>query len=200
MKLKVGLDIDGVVSDSFPVFLKELNRYYGKDVKEITNYDMSGAFGVDWDDMSRFFCDHMEFLFSAPKPMKGAVEGINCLLEAGHEIIYVTARSCGAEEKVTYRWFKNNNIYMKKAYFTGGATKKEVVRENAIDVFVDDVLTNAEEIASLGVPVLLMDSPYNQGELPQGVIRCYSWDDILWNIDEMLRSRSVKSISRSSCQ
>lgn len=200
MNLKIGLDIDGVVSDSFPVFIKELNRYYGKDVKEINNYDMSETFGVDWNEMSRFFCDHMEYLFSAPEPMKGAVEGINFLLEAGHEIIYITARSCGGEEKVTYKWFKDKNIYMQKAYFTGGKTKKDIVRENAIDVFVDDVMNNALEIVSLGVPVLLMDSSYNRGELPQGVIRCYSWDDILLNIDEISRKKSVNKLPRSSCQ
>ena len=196
MKLKIGLDIDGVVADSFPVFIRELNRHYGKDIKELNNYDMTEIYGVAWDEMSQFFHDNMDYLFSAPKPMPGAVDSINYLLEAGHEIIYVTARASGAEEKITCKWFEDNKIYRKKAYFTGGMSKTFAVKENAVDIFVDDFLTNALEIASLGVPVLLMDSPYNQGKLPQGVIRCYCWEDILCHIDEHcgMKSNRVESL------
>lgn len=185
MKLKIGLDIDGVVADSFPVFLRELNSHYGKDVKELKNYDMTEIYGVAWEEMSQFFHDNMDYLFSAPKPIEGAVESINYLLEAGHEVIYVTARAPGAEEKITCKWFDDNNIYRNKAYFTGGLSKTFAVKENKIDIFVDDFMTNALEIVALGVPVLLMDSPYNQGKLPQGVIRCYCWDDVLSHINRL---------------
>lgn len=200
MKLRIGLDIDGVVADSFPVFIRELNRHYGKDIKELNNYDMTEIYGVAWDEMSQFFHDNMDYLFSAPKPMTGAVESINCLLEAGHEIIYVTARACGAEEEITGKWFEDNNIYRNKACFTGGMSKTFAVKENAVDIFVDDFMTNALEIASLGVPVLLMDSPYNQGKLPRGVTRCYCWDDILFHIEELSRSKSSNKYLRSSCR
>ena len=191
LKLRIGLDIDGVVADSFPVFLRELNKHYGKDVKELDNYDMTEIYGVEWDEMSQFFHDNMEYLFTTPKPMTGAVEGIKHILESGHEIIYVTARAPGSEEIMTCKWFDDNNIYRDKTCFTGGLSKTFAVKENEIDIFVDDFMTNALEIASLGIPVLLMDSPYNQGKLPQGVTRCYCWDEILCQIDEFSRSKDI---------
>lgn len=189
MKLKIGLDIDGVVADSFPVFVEELNKHYGKTVTKLDNYDMTKVYNVPWDDISKFFDDNMEYLFNAPKPMKGAVEGIKSLLAQGHEIIYVTARNCGAEERVTLKWMKKNKIPYNKILFVGAASKTFAVREQRIDVFVEDFMGNALEIAAIGVPVLLLDAPYNQGKLPNGVIRCKDWSDILDNI----RSLNVKT-------
>lgn len=199
LRLRIGLDIDGVVADSFPVFIRELNKHYGKDITELKTYNMTDIYGVEWDEMSQFFHDNMEYLFSAPKPMPGAVEGINDLVESGHEIVYVTARAPGAEEILTCKWFDDNKIYRNETFFTGGLSKKFAVKENEIDIFVDDFMTNALEVASLGVPVLLMDSPYNQGKLPQGVSRCYCWDDILCQINQFIRSKSHSGLPRSSC-
>ncbi len=183
MTLRIGLDIDGVVADSFPVFRRELNKHYNKEIAEFRDYDMSKVYNVAWDDMSRFFDDHMEYLFSTPKPMEGAVETIHTWLKKGYEIIFVTARKCGAEEAVTIKWFDDNGIPRDKAIFVGGASKTFAIREFNIDVFVEDFMANALEIAAAGIPVLLLDAPYNQGIIPKGVQRCYNWQDIRRYID-----------------
>lgn len=187
MALKIGLDIDGVVADSFSVFLRELNKHYGKDFTKIDNYNMAKLYDVAGDDLSNFFTVNMEYLYTAPKPMEGAVETIHSWLEAGHEIIFITARRCGAEEEVTLKWFEQNGIPGNKIIFVGGASKTFAVKENGIDIFVEDFMTNALEIAVLGVPVLLLDSPYNQGKLPKGVTRCYNWQEIVLNIEKLIK-------------
>lgn len=189
MRLKIGLDIDGVVADSFPVFREELNKHYGKDVTKIDHHDISKVYDVAWDELSIFFDENMERMFSAAKPMKGSVKGILSLLEEGHEVIFVTARKNGAEEEVTLKWFERYEIPRDKGIFTGGLSKTSAVRKYGIDIFVDDFLTNVLEIASLGIPVLLLDAPYNQGVLPEGIIRCHSWEDILFHIEQFSKKK-----------
>jgi len=183
--LKIGLDIDGVVADSFPIFRRELNKHYGKDISRIDNYDMSKVYDVGWGDISAFFDQNVEYLFSEPKPMKGSVETILFWLKAGHEIVFVTARKCGFEEKITMEWLKKNNIPYEKTVFAGGASKTFAVREFSLDIFIDDFVSNALEIAAMSVPVLLLDAPYNQGKLPQGIKRCYNWEEIRCEIDKL---------------
>jgi len=51
-----------------------------------------------------------------------------------------------------------------------------------MEVFIEDYLVNAREIASIGVPVFLLNTSYNQGRLPAGVVRCHEWLDILEGI------------------
>jgi len=186
LSFTIGLDIDGVVADSFPVFLEELNKYYGKDITKIDNYDISKVYDVDGDDLDVFFDNNVEYLFTAPKPMPGAVENIDSWLRAKHEIIFVTARKKGKEEEVTQKWFERYNLPKDKIIFTGGLSKTFAVKKYGVDVFVEDFITNALEIAALGVPVLLLDAPYNQGKLPQGVIRCSNWQEIKCCVQKIL--------------
>lgn len=188
MKLRIGLDIDGVIADSFPVFTEELNRKYGKSIPQIDDYDFGKVYDVDWEELNHFFNQNMEYLFSTPDPVCGSVESILSLVETGHEIVYITARKTGAEEEITLKWMKEKQIPHAASVFTGGLSKTMAVKEHGIDVFVDDFISNSTEIASLGVPVLLMDAPYNQGHLPDGVIRCYNWNDVVMHIDRISKN------------
>lgn len=192
MGLIIGLDIDGVTADSFPVFLTELNKFYGKNVAVINNYDMSELFDVAWDDMDKFFEENVESLFFDPRPMEGALETIQNWLQAGHEIIFITSRKKGREEKVTLEWFDRYEIPADKVIFTGGMSKTFAVQEFGIDIFVEDYLGNALEIAALGIPVLLLDSPYNQGKLPRGVIRCCKWKEIKCQVEKLETQKELE--------
>jgi uncharacterized HAD superfamily protein len=40
-QLRIGLDIDGVVADSFPCILRKMNEFFGKDLATIVNYNMA---------------------------------------------------------------------------------------------------------------------------------------------------------------
>lgn len=191
MVLKIGLDIDGVVANSFPVFKRELNRYYGKNIMEINQYDMAKLYDVTWDDLQIFFDEHMPSLFSMAEPMAGAVETIHHWLKEGHEIVFVTARKCGEEERVTLKWFEDHCIPKDKVIFVGGASKTFAIREFELDIFVEDFMGNALEIASIGVPVLLFNAPYNEGKLPKGVTRCYDWDGIKQCIAKLVTARKA---------
>lgn len=182
--MRIGVDIDGVTSDSYTVWLGELNRYYGKNIEVLEDYHLELVYDVPWDDMNDFFVENVERLFMLPSPMKGAKQGIETLLAKGHELIYVTARS-PEEKDVTLRWMDKYEIPYENIIFAGMKSKVDLVKEWQLKLFIEDYTGNAEAIAKSGIQVLLLDSTYNQGELPAGVTRCRNWMQIVWEIEKM---------------
>lgn len=192
--MRIGVDIDGVISDSYPAWLQQLNRHFGKNITVIEDYEMHLVFDVPHEDMSDFFVHNMEQVFMQPKPVAGARAGIEELIAAGHEIIYVTART-PEEEEITLRWLTKHEIPHEQVLFTGLKSKLSLVESWGMDVFIEDYMVNASEIASIGVPVFLLNTSYNQGKLPAGVVRCDDWADILegiYGLDERDTRASVR--------
>lgn len=179
--MRIGVDIDGVISDSYPLWLAELNQHYGKNIPCVDDYNMHLSFDVSPEDMNDFFETNVERLLIMPEAISGAKEGIESLHQEGHEIIYVTARTIDQEE-LTARWFKERGIYYNQGLYTGFGSKLEAVKEWGIEVFIEDYQENAKLIAEYGVPVFLLDATYNQEKLPQGITRCHSWEDIIAGI------------------
>ena len=179
--MRIGVDIDGVISDSYPVWLQELNLHYGKNLTVVTDYEMHLVFDVPRDDMNNFFVVNVERLLMMPKPVPGAKEGIETLLREGHEVIYVTART-PQEKDITLRWFTLNEIphEHERVLFSGFKSKVDLVKQWGIEVFIEDYQVNAKAIAESGVPVLLLNASYNlDKQLQTGITRCQSWNEIL---------------------
>ena len=179
--MRIGVDIDGVVSDSYPVWLQELNRHYGKNIAVIDDYDMHLTFDVPPEDMNDFFVGNVERLLMMPEPIPGAKEGIETLLQEGHEVIYITARTPDQKD-LTIQWFKMREIHHEHVLFTGFDSKVDFVKQWGIEAFIEDYQVNAKLISECGIPVFLLDTTYNQEELPTGITRCHNWDEILQGI------------------
>jgi len=182
--VRIGVDIDGVVSDSYPAWLQELNQHYGKNITVINDYNMHLVFDVPWEDMNNFFIDNVERLFMMAQPVCGALEGIQALLKEGHEVIYITART-PEEEEVTVRWLTMHGIPHEQVLFTGLKSKVDLVKQWGIEAFIEDYEVNAKMIAETGVPVFLLDTSYNQVDLSTGVTRCQSWNEVLEEIQRL---------------
>ncbi|MDQ7094161.1 hypothetical protein REC12_11225 [Desulfosporosinus sp. PR] len=203
--MRIGVDIDGVVSDSYPCWLQELNQYFGKDIKTITDYDMYKLFGVPRAAMNDFFVGNAERLLFMPDIVMGAKEGIETLVEEGHEIIYVTART-PEEKDVTLRWLAKRGIPHEHVLFSGFNSKVSLVQEWDIEAFIEDYHVNAEQIAKIGVPVFLLTASYNQGctGLPEAVTRCQSWQDVVEGIRRLKGiqegSQVADKIDKISCE
>ena len=46
----------------------------------------------------------------------------------------------------------------------GHIDKRQIVADNKIDLFIDDLPSNCERAHELGINVLIFDSPYNKEE------------------------------------
>ena len=72
-----------------------------------------------------------------------AKEVINQLRKDSNEIYFITARHKSNKfdiEETTKKWLKSNDIKYEKIYLTV-LDKAKVVKENNIDIFIDDNIT-----------------------------------------------------------
>jgi len=186
--MKIGVDIDGVIADIFPILRRELNEYFQKDITEIDQHNIAKMYDVTWPEVSDFFEARADRLFGAPELVNGAREAIQTLEKAGHKIFFITARRQGREQEITLKWLKQHGFPLDDVHCVGQHSKVDTVRLCGLDIFIEDSDRNAVEIAAqAGIPVCLLDTPYNQGQLPEPVIRCRDWPEILSVIDKYVK-------------
>ena len=188
MQLRIGVDIDGVVSDSYPFWLGELNKYFNKDIKELYCYELQLIFDVPGEEMNNFFVENLETLFTVPKPMPGA-SGALGVLRREHEIVLVTARR-EEEEEITRRWLSAHQIPFDKLMMVGDRSKAEICLEQGIEFFIEDYDLNARLIAATGIPVIIFDATYNRMELPDTIVRCHNWGQIVRRLKNLGQNKA----------
>jgi len=58
-------------------------------------------------------------------------------------------------------------------------TKSSVCKELGIDIFIEDAPVYAKNISEAGIPVILIDAPWNRETSGELITRVYSWDEVL---------------------
>lgn len=126
--------------------------------------------------VSEFFHsdEHQEIL-----PIEGAVSALT-ILSRDYEPIGITAREKSAEHRTIELVRKHfNNLFSEFRFVGHLKSKGEVCEEIGASFMVDDALHNAISVSAYGIPVFLLDTPWNQGALPRGVVRVKSWEELL---------------------
>lgn len=135
-RMRLGIDLDGVVANFTKGWMTFYNRDYGTDLKvedsktwhdlvNLTHFDDIGEFwewSSDLDGHSVFW--HLE-------TFPGAVEALVDLDSDGHDIVVVTTKPHFAHDD-TYEWIDRNGLPAKEVHITA---KKWTV---ACDVYLDD--------------------------------------------------------------
>lgn len=187
-RLLIGVDMDDVLFDCCNTLNAFHNETFGSDYARIdyTVYDLAEVWQCSHDDIKSkveqyYMTDH----HTKAEPVAGAAEAIAALRHV-HDFCVVTARA-ESSRSATETWIEKHfpgvfsSIHFTSHFFgsTPARTKREVCEELGVDVFIDDALHNAIDIAAPHRPVLLLDNPWNQAETPEHVRRVHSWDEIL---------------------
>ncbi len=176
--MRIGVDIDGVLADSMPLWVDELNRYFNKNkrVKEIHLYDICQTYEISEQDLYQFLKTRGPHLMSRPLPVQDAPHYLNVIKQT-HEIYIVTARDERYRQE-TGEWLQNHSLPYDELLLLGSHDKIGPCLENNLKLLVEDTLEIGLQVSAAGVPVLLLDAPYNQGALPELVYRKRSWQEI----------------------
>lgn len=194
--LTIGIDLDDVLLDFNRTLLKFHNANYGTAYvrEEITNFHIDELWKCTFEEaVARIATFYETDLHWSAMPVAGAVSAIEKLREK-HTLIIVTAKPDTLRER-THEWLDRHFPgSFKEVHFTGHfhgnadaikRTKREVCDGIGVQLFIDDSFSNATDIVSADRPVLLLDSPWNQGDLPTNVTRVMDWEDILQNIEKI---------------
>ena len=185
--MTIGFDLDDVLLD----FRESLHRYhnyrFGTDYKR---HQFRENLAEMWNCSMEEEIKRVFNFYQLPEhwnslPVDGAVDGVKKLRQS-HNIFVITAKPEELREK-TLEWLDRHfpqmfdGIHFTNQYHGSGLkrAKGEICRELGVEVFVDDTLDNVTDVADFGIPALLLDAPWNQGEIKSLVTRVYSWDEIV---------------------
>lgn len=179
MPPKFAFDLDGCVVDFMPVFLRVLQEKYGVQVPQsrIIYHTISKCVSVSTDVIQ----DCVSTTFRESTSLK-AYPGAIAFLKLYHKetrdpLLFITDR---VYKKDTFKWLcKWLGETSFRVIFTEGRPKIDFLLEERIDVFVEDRVKIALQVAQKQKRVLLPDRCWNRHlEENYYVTRVHDWNDI----------------------
>ncbi|MDO8523756.1 MAG: hypothetical protein Q7R74_00835 [bacterium] len=188
----LGVDFDDVLLDNNTSVARFHNERYGTSYVKEDNVDyfFEHLWGVSTDEVIRRLDEWADSEYHKDAPIIDGARDALKKLKSRYDIVIISARPESSRE-VTEEWLQRHlPDFVSGIHFTGrvnhgsitGTRKKsDVCNALGVSCFVEDALHWAEDIAAHAphTEVLLFDSPWNRSEIPEGVTRVHSWEDIV---------------------
>ncbi len=146
-RLRLGIDLDGVVADFNAGWITRYNRDFDAEltVDEIVEWDAPTHL-THFPDMGEFWswartCGEGRSIFRPLDPYPGAVESLMTLQKAGHKIVILTTKPHFAVHD-TYEWLAQHEIPTTEVHILDDKTTVEC------DVYLDDADHNLEALST----------------------------------------------------
>jgi len=193
--LKIGIDIDGVLTDIEKWQLDYGSKFYYENYhKGIINnkgYETDEIFDSSRECDNLFWDKYFKDYSVNVEVRKFAAEIISNLKNEGYEIYIITARgsflshsssvmSKKENEQIVKKWLNKNNIYYDQIIFSP-EDKLDICINNKIDIMIEDKVDNINKI-STKIPVICYNAGYNEVCKGKNIYRVYSWYDIYYTI------------------
>lgn len=188
-KIRFGLDIDGTITDP-AAFVPALNKAFNKQLKleDISSYDLTGILGITTEEFTQWMNKNEAMIYKQAAIAESASHVIQ-KWGTQFELYYVTARGSYLKA-VTTDWLNQYQLPFHHLELLGQHDKVEAVKKLKLDVFFEDKHDNAVAIAEqTSIPVILIDTPYNQEEDPTGVYRVNNWLEAEQWIEQWIQER-----------
>lgn len=193
--MNIGIDIDDTIaktSEETDIYAKEYTEKILKrkfEFKKIEILDPMWArhlYGWSDEEDKNFWNLYYEKVMENVKPKEDAIEIINELSKENN-IIIITARwdrESGIIAEITKNWIEKYNIKNDKL-FIGHLDKRDIVKENNIELFIDDSFKTCKQISEIGVRTFIMNSRINKEMEDDKLERVFSWKEIAEKIKEV---------------
>lgn len=195
--MNIGIDIDDTISETFETLLPYAQRYtieeLGKEAKVNLNQDFLNHFYIErmfnWnkEEAMNFWIKYYEEILRQVNIKKFASDVIKKLKNNGNKIFLITARWSmrGSNiEETTIKWLEKNNIEY-DALFLDAENKVNLIKDNKIDIFIDDSYQNCKDISEkTDAKVYMMNSRVNENFKIENVKRVYSWCELEYLISK----------------
>lgn len=183
--MKIGLDIDNVITDFDRDILKEFlledkSKRNAGIVNPKATHIVRGMFDWSQEEVDEFFANNMERIALNLKPRRNCKKYIDRLLEEGNEIYLISHRAYPHYKEpfeTTLKWLEKNKINYTKLILSSTPDKTPECREYKIDVMVDDRVNQCHKMTSQGINCIVMKTRYKVGDL-QGLSLATSWDNL----------------------
>jgi uncharacterized HAD superfamily protein len=176
----IAFDFDGVVADTFRLFIEIARSDYNVDVEyeDITDYEFLKVVDMNFADAMKI----IDTLTYHPheldlRPNRGA-ESVLARMALETSLLFVTARPIGRPVEM---WFEKNMPLIQPEAITVMATsentaKLPVLKEQGVAYFVDDRLDTCHLLSREGITPIVFDQPWNRQPHPFTTVK--NWEDI----------------------
>ena len=175
--ITIGIDIDDTITNTNCL----VRRYFrnSKDKELIDNMDdIIKGFYVN-EKTVEFYKSLNGVFLNQVKLKKDVVEVIDQLHSIGYKIIFITARNdeyYGDAYKMCSNFLEKNGIKYDKL-IVDCTYKTKILKEEKIDILIDDVIDIIDEAKDIGVDSILVSSSLNRGKKTKGK-RVNNWNEI----------------------
>ncbi len=185
--MRIGIDIDGVLTDIEQWQLDVGGKFFSKFNKSVLNkdgYEITKIFNVSDELDSQFWNEYLYEYVTKEASRKYASEVIKKLKDDGNEIYIVTARYLTDRNnedgekmrKIVVNWLAEQKIDYDEIIFSP-EDKKENCKKYNIDIMIEDKVDNINKISSI-IPVICFHAGYNNECKGKNIYRVYNWYDI----------------------
>lgn len=185
--MRIGIDIDGVLTDIEQWQLDFGGKFFSKFNKNVINkdgYEIAEIFNVSAELDEQFWDEYLYEYVTEEPSRKFANEVIKKLKEKENEIYIITARRFTNENTedgqkmrdIVIDWLKQQEIVYDNIIFAP-EDKLNICLENNIDIMIEDKVENIEKI-STKLPVICFNAGYNKDCKNDNIYRVYNWYDI----------------------
>lgn len=200
--MRIGIDIDGVLTDFEKWQLEVGSKFFIKYNKNIVNpsgYDSKDVFDATKEMDSLFWHDYLYDYAKNEPARKFAGEVIDKLKNMGYEIYIITARyltnrndELGKEMRnIVTKWLEENNINYNKIIFSP-EDKLEICKENNISIMIEDKVENINNISKI-IPVVCFNAAYNKECNGKNIFRAYTWYDVYYQITNIINNEEIST-------
>lgn len=185
--MRIGIDIDGVLTDFAGPFLQWYNQQHGTNhsFDSLREYELTTTLSISEEYMRErmdAFYDTLWFKHLNPSPY--TQEEIS-LLHMQHTLVVITARPYKLEAR-TRSWLERffprrfSEFIFANHYAQEGAArdKPALCQEANLDIVIDDWHACAATCAQKGIRTLVFNQPWNQKPMTKGMRRVHSWREI----------------------
>lgn len=181
--MNIAIDIDGVIFDSLPGFLKLIKEDYpfcSLKKEQLKDHALEKVLGLPSETICTLYADSLKKY--TPTLIGNAPEIINSLIESGDNIYIVTSRS-PHELVLTYKHLKDAGINIRRSnniIFTGYDYKKsDLIERLNLDIVIDDNIEEYIDYEDRNIDIIIYKQPWNDSfNLGDKLIFVRSWDEI----------------------
>ena len=185
---RIGIDFDDVLMEFNMFFCLYNNMLYGtnKTKQDITTYDLGKVWNCSQEEAMRRVMNFFQSSYHAnAQPLPYSREVVARLVKH-HDLVIITSRPEGVRAE-TVAWLETHfKGLFSEVCFTGSftnqpgikKTKAEACKELNIDMCIEDAPEHALNMAGQGIPVLMIDAPWNTDVSGPNITRVSGWMEI----------------------
>lgn len=195
-KISIAIDVDDVLADTLVTILAYDNKKYNLNYewKEFNTY----KFWNIWNCSKEESLSRVNDFFESNEgnnisPTIGSKEAIEKLSKK--YILHIITGRPKQYDNVTKEFLnKNYNTKFASIAYTAHYTKEkpikkfEICKEINAKIIIEDDLEHAIDCANNGIITILMDKPWNQDIYHENIIRTYSWNEAVENIENISKN------------